>query len=654
MFGFQAPMSAYAPATGGDLPLTEQERKFYEQLFQMADQDRDGRINGAEAQFLMKSGISRDVLKQVWAAASGGQPSLGRAEFNIAMRLVLLAQQGTPTPSLTAVAARALNGSSLPRFEGIQPPAPTPAAGFGAPSMPGMPAAPGAAGGPGPVTPQDRANYEGYFKTLDTDMDGFVTGEQAKEFFGKSNLPSNVLAQIWVLADQNKDRKLDKDEFCIAMHLVNYKRTGGELPAALPPHLLVKAAQQTYMGMPMAPGMQMPPPMPQMGMAAPQPPKPAIQLPTIPVIGGAPGAFGAPAMAQPHGADHLSGAVQQMSMGGPPGAASIPPPLDFQWPAKPDAKSDPHLTQLKSQVESGQAMLTKQADASSAVRESKISLDMQRTMLESQWEVMKKRWEENDKELQETRRQAEEIQKEVRRLHEELTDFDIKCKQAQEEMSRNSAEREQAERDIAEQKATLEQFKFIYAQLAAEREKAEKAVEESKGSLVKITEEVQEIVKMAERDNQRLLKAQADNASMQQILTTAAQFFGWCKTEYEAVSGEVDKKIEEAEKHASAAAAAKKEPAAKTPPLSPQQAPKKATPDKAASKPAEPKAAPAPAPPPAPAEEETAPSPRTAPTPPPAGAGEDPFGADPFADGEAGPAPAAPASNAGFGDDPFA
>jgi hypothetical protein len=39
--------------------------------------------------------------------------------------------------------------------------------------------------------------------------------------FTRSKLPTTELAQIWELADQDKDGKLTKDEFIIAMWYIN-------------------------------------------------------------------------------------------------------------------------------------------------------------------------------------------------------------------------------------------------------------------------------------------------------------------------------------------------------------------------------------------------------------------------------------------------
>ncbi len=54
----------------------------------------------------------------------------------------------------------------------------------------------------------------------------------------KSKLPNPVLAKVWRLADVDQDGALDADEFALAMHLINVKLEGYDLPEDLPDHLV--------------------------------------------------------------------------------------------------------------------------------------------------------------------------------------------------------------------------------------------------------------------------------------------------------------------------------------------------------------------------------------------------------------------------------
>lgn len=83
------------------------------------------------------------------------------------------------------------------------------------------------------ISPEERVKHDQKFDTLSPSM-GYVSGEQARKFLLQSGLPASVLAEIWALADMNKDGKMDRLEFSIAMKLIKLKLQGTPLPSALP------------------------------------------------------------------------------------------------------------------------------------------------------------------------------------------------------------------------------------------------------------------------------------------------------------------------------------------------------------------------------------------------------------------------------------
>ncbi|VDD83479.1 unnamed protein product, partial [Mesocestoides corti] len=83
----------------------------------------------------------------------------------------------------------------------------------------------------------ERCKHDERFQFL-RPVNGYITGEQARDFFTQSKLPTSVLAKIWALADITADGKLDKKEFSIAMFLIKKCIEGGTLPMQLPPSLL--------------------------------------------------------------------------------------------------------------------------------------------------------------------------------------------------------------------------------------------------------------------------------------------------------------------------------------------------------------------------------------------------------------------------------
>uniref|UniRef100_H3AUD3 Intersectin 2 n=1 Tax=Latimeria chalumnae TaxID=7897 RepID=H3AUD3_LATCH len=84
------------------------------------------------------------------------------------------------------------------------------------------------------ITPEERVKHNKQFDSL-MPLGGCITGDQARNFFLQSGLPAPVLAEIWALADINKDGKMDQQEFSIAMKLIKLKLQGQLLPTVLPP-----------------------------------------------------------------------------------------------------------------------------------------------------------------------------------------------------------------------------------------------------------------------------------------------------------------------------------------------------------------------------------------------------------------------------------
>uniref|UniRef100_A0A4W6BLU1 Intersectin-1 n=1 Tax=Lates calcarifer TaxID=8187 RepID=A0A4W6BLU1_LATCA len=87
------------------------------------------------------------------------------------------------------------------------------------------------------ISVDERAKHDQQFHSLSPTAGGYITGDQAKNFFLQSGLPPPILAQIWALADMNSDGRMDIHEFSIAMKLIKLKLQGHPLPPALPPSM---------------------------------------------------------------------------------------------------------------------------------------------------------------------------------------------------------------------------------------------------------------------------------------------------------------------------------------------------------------------------------------------------------------------------------
>ncbi|XP_071994807.1 intersectin-1 isoform X4 [Engystomops pustulosus] len=87
------------------------------------------------------------------------------------------------------------------------------------------------------ITLEERAKHDQQFHGLQPTA-GYITGDQARNFFLQSGLHPPILAQIWALADMNNDGRMDQLEFSIAMKLIKLKLQGYPLPSALPTAML--------------------------------------------------------------------------------------------------------------------------------------------------------------------------------------------------------------------------------------------------------------------------------------------------------------------------------------------------------------------------------------------------------------------------------
>ncbi|KAG8526129.1 uncharacterized protein KY384_000122 [Bacidia gigantensis] len=229
-------------------PLTVDRVAQYTSLFEESGA-QNGVLPGETAKSIFeRAQLPNETLGRIWALADTEQKgALGLTEFIIAMHLLAsmkngsmralpqvlpvglyeaAARRGGPPPGARSRPTSNEAVSAIPRqFSG----------GFAPPQKTGT-------GEPWLVNPQDKAQFDSIFATVDTQNRGFITGEQAVGFFGNARLPEEALAQIWDLADINSEGQLNRDEFAVAMYLIRQQRsktTGRDvLPQQLPPQLI--------------------------------------------------------------------------------------------------------------------------------------------------------------------------------------------------------------------------------------------------------------------------------------------------------------------------------------------------------------------------------------------------------------------------------
>ncbi|KDN38714.1 hypothetical protein K437DRAFT_276213 [Tilletiaria anomala UBC 951] len=144
-------------------------------------------------------------------------------------------QIGSPVPSFRgAVPGLPPSSSSMttsfiqPQLTGaaaLQRPAPPPASYF-------------SSGAQWDVTPDEKVSSDRFFDGLDTARKGELHGQIVVPFFMQSKLNETVLAHIWDMSDITQSGSLSKDEFAVAMHLINKQLAGNDLPPTLPRSLV--------------------------------------------------------------------------------------------------------------------------------------------------------------------------------------------------------------------------------------------------------------------------------------------------------------------------------------------------------------------------------------------------------------------------------
>ncbi|XP_058167695.1 intersectin-1 [Anopheles ziemanni] len=182
------------------------------------------------------------------------------------------------------------------------------------------------------ITSRERLKYEEQFKSLQP-VNGVVTGGQAKGFFLQSQLPPQILGQIWALADTDADGRMTLGEFSIACKLINLKLRGFETPKILPPTLI--ASLTAVGGTPIL--------TPTSGLSPLDPLKSLAgsigSAPVAPLVAGVPpiGAV-AGAVPAPPTPPHSGGGTPARSMSISERAPSIESPGQVEWAIKGPAK----------------------------------------------------------------------------------------------------------------------------------------------------------------------------------------------------------------------------------------------------------------------------------------------------------------------------
>jgi epidermal growth factor receptor substrate 15 len=256
----QPPPPVGQTATGGRVPpLLPEKAVQYAKLFEQSD-PQNGLLSGDAAKRIFEGAkLPNEVLGKIWSLSDTEQRgALNATEFVIAMHL-LVSYKNDKVPSLPAALPRGLYEAaarlSNPAAAGPAY-APNPAAigsGYAQASPQRFQSGPGSIASQGTgdnawgIAPADKARFDTVFADLDKQKRGFISGEEAVPFFSRSNLSEDMLAQIWDLADINSEGHLDRDEFAVALHLIQLVRNkpGYTLPDKLPLNLIPPRLRQS-------------------------------------------------------------------------------------------------------------------------------------------------------------------------------------------------------------------------------------------------------------------------------------------------------------------------------------------------------------------------------------------------------------------------
>ncbi|KAJ2062723.1 hypothetical protein GGI17_002230 [Coemansia sp. S146] len=201
----------------------------YKQIFEKS-QPVDGAISGAAAKALFtKTKLSSEQLASIWALADpNSEGKLRLPGFIVAMYYIrsIMSNRNFELPRSCPGSLWRSAGGDAP----LRSPTSSSLANVSTPDLDSS--------AHWDVTPDERVRYEQFFKNLDQQRTGYLSGDVPVNFFLKSKLPEDVLSKIWDLADINHSGRLDIEEFSVAMHLINAHLAGDIIPDRLPTTLV--------------------------------------------------------------------------------------------------------------------------------------------------------------------------------------------------------------------------------------------------------------------------------------------------------------------------------------------------------------------------------------------------------------------------------
>ncbi|KAJ2822413.1 hypothetical protein GGI24_003951, partial [Coemansia furcata] len=227
--GWSNLMTSAGSDASAEPTVPPKDRLQYKQIFEKS-QPVDGAISGAAAKALFtKTKLSSEQLASIWALADpSSEGRLRLPGFIVAMYYIrsIMSNRSFELPQSCPSSLWRSAGGDVP----LRSPTGSSLANVSTPDLASSPH--------WDVTPDERVRYEQFFKNLDQQRAGYLSGDVPVNFFLKSKLPEAALSKIWDLADISRNGRLDLEEFSVAMHLINAHLSGDTIPDRLPPTLV--------------------------------------------------------------------------------------------------------------------------------------------------------------------------------------------------------------------------------------------------------------------------------------------------------------------------------------------------------------------------------------------------------------------------------
>ncbi|SCU81673.1 LANO_0B03840g1_1 [Lachancea nothofagi CBS 11611] len=202
-------------------PLSPQEQDQFQKEFKRLDPEDLGIVTGEAVKPLFnQSGLSAQLLSQIWDLCdTDNQGFLNVSQFNAAMRIIGHLQ-ANPTLAVTSELYQdpASNTPATPTAQMNLAATDT-----GSSNTNLIPA----------ISPYDVSKFSQLFDRT-TNGSPTLAGDKARDIFLKAKLPTPTLGSVWNICDRKNSGALDKQEFIMAMHLIQLAMANNPALASLP------------------------------------------------------------------------------------------------------------------------------------------------------------------------------------------------------------------------------------------------------------------------------------------------------------------------------------------------------------------------------------------------------------------------------------